>query len=146
MYSGLILHTDTGKYCQNLSGQARFRSGSGQVRSSLQNKFNSLELDTEVGRLVVSQNSIPINRYLSQIDTIHCFFYPGLSVCLRGAWPSSPPPSCPCAHDGPPWPGQQISCPCARDHAPSCPETCPCRDAWLSCPPHQTALRLKELL
>ena len=37
------------------SGQVRLRSGLVQVRFSLQLKFNSFELDSEVGRLVNTQ-------------------------------------------------------------------------------------------
>ena len=43
------------------SGQVRFRSGLVQVWFSFQVKFNSLELDSEVGRLVPVIN--PSNYY-----------------------------------------------------------------------------------
>ena len=45
--------------CQVRSGQLRSRSGLVQVWFSLELKFNSLELDSEVGQLVSSAVIVP---------------------------------------------------------------------------------------
>ena len=65
-----------GDFKQNLegnllsnSGQVKSRSGLVHVCFSLQLKFNSLELDSQVGRLVYYVDNI---NELTQIDLVEC--------------------------------------------------------------------------
>ena len=65
-----------GDFKQDMEGQVRSRSGLVQVWFSLQPKFNSFELDSKVGRLVLFVSEVLDVRYnlFEQNQIFHCLF------------------------------------------------------------------------